>query len=100
MIGRLDFWRTGQGGPSSARGGAVKGIQIMERIFERPTLVVKSDDARETLASFSTTVYSTSPQSVQVCVDMGPASFVLYLKAGDLLALSKLFDDAASAVGG
>jgi len=72
----------------------------IKRVFERPRLVVVSNDAAESKASFATTVYEHSPSDVQVVIDVGPASLVLYLKQGDLLKLSKLFDDAAEAVGG
>lgn len=72
----------------------------LKRIYERPSMIVSSDDAAESKARFTTTVFNRSPDAAQIMVDIGPASFVLYLKAHDLLALSKLFDDAANAVGG
>lgn len=93
MIGRLDFWRTGQGGPSSARGGAVKGIQMNKTIARCKIggvdLSVAVFDRSEHAKQGECVVYMSVP------VIDGHADIRGYLSPAELLAVGHALIDAA-----
>lgn len=93
MIGRLDFWRTGQGGPSSARGGAVKGITMNKTIVE-----FECGGAALQVAVFDQTEHAKQGECViwmSVRHKDGTADVRGYFMPENLLALGHALIDAA-----
>lgn len=93
MTGRLDFWRTGQGGPSSARGGAVKGITMNKKIVNfdcgGASLNVAIFDKSEHAKQGECVIY------MSVRNEAGTAEVRSYFMPENLLALGHALIDAA-----